>query len=306
MAYRFLLEVPASLVDDANVAVATAGDAEVLVERPGHGLGIDEPYSDLTVAAHSLGVVNTLYAWANELGATRADSRANIGIVLHHGQRLRLNDLDASSLASAIRRDQPWVERTLPKIGDHERVRFANPVVPPQVEDTSPGTLAVATAPAATVTDVDLIDAEDEITVDGTNYAVIRVMNLALAERFYQDVMGLTLVRRLRRNETGGWEDLGTEYDHAAASHALTEADLTLMENGPLAIALSRAGRAAHLDYDTVMNELQVAMEPAAAARLKALVLMRNYTLLGSSGRSFTFRDPFGVVWNVRSNSSGA
>ena len=306
MAYRFLLEVPATLSDDANVAVATAGDAQVVVERPGHGLGFDEPYIDLTVAAHSLRVIDSLYGWASELGANRADSRSNIGIVLHDGARIRLSESDAPNIVAAIRRDQPWVERSVPKIGDHERVKFANPATPPQIENTSPASLAVATAPAATVADVDLVDAEDEITVDGTNYAVIRVMNLALAERFYNQALGLTLVKRYRQDDSGNWQDLGTEYDHAAASHTHTEADLTFMENGPLALAISRAGRAAHLNYDTVMNELQVAMEPLAASRLRALVLMRNYTLLGSAGRSFTFRDPFGVVWNIRPSDNQA
>jgi hypothetical protein len=27
---------------------------------------------------------------------------------------------------------------------------------------------------------------------------------------------------------------------------------------------------------------------------------MRSYTLLSSAGPTFSFRDPYGVVWNVR------
>ncbi len=121
MAYRFVLEVPSNLADVANVAVATAGDAQVLVNRAAHGLGFGVPYQNLTVAAHSLRVISTLYGWAGEIGATRPESRVQIGIVLHSGKRIGLHDVDAPALVAAIRRDQPWVETSAPKIGEHER-----------------------------------------------------------------------------------------------------------------------------------------------------------------------------------------
>src|SRR5918998_1549091 len=116
MAYRFLLEVPASLAAEANTAVAEAADAQVVLVRNSHGLGFDDPSADLTVAAHSLRVVDTLYDWFDALGASRPDIR----IVLHGGDRLSLEANDRGGMIAAIRRDQPWVERTIPKIGEHE------------------------------------------------------------------------------------------------------------------------------------------------------------------------------------------
>jgi hypothetical protein len=136
--------------------------------------------------------------------------------------------------------------------------------------------------------------------VSGRNYAVIQVLELAPAELFYADVLGLELYQRMRRQDPfGTWEELDAGYDHATAAQDNTEADVTFMHNGPLNVALVRAGRAARLDYGTVNNQIRISMETAAAARVKALALMRGYTMLSSAGPSFAFRDPFGVAWNV-------
>ncbi len=315
MAYRFLLEVPENLTAEANVAVASAGDAQVLVDRAAHGLGVDVPYHNLTVAAHSLRVISTLYGWASEIGATRADSRFQIGVVLHSGKRVSLHDLDAPALVAAIRRDQPWVETSLPKIGDHERETVAG--LNSNLELSGPGSstasaavAAVATvatleaAPPATITGVNLIDAEDEVTIRGRNFAVIQVLELAPAEELYADLLGLTLGERLRQDDDGAWDEVEPDYDHVRAVHTGSEADISFLHNGPLHIALKRAGRAARLDYSVINNQIAVAMEPSVAARINAKVLMRGYTLLASEGPVFTFRDPFGVAWSIHPHQS--
>ena len=302
MAYRFLLEVPATLSENANVAVTTAGDAQILVSRASHGLGFDDLYANLTVAAHSLHVVNTLYGWAGEIGATRPDSRVQIGVVLHSGKRIGLHEIDAPGLVSAIRRDQPWVEHSVPRIGDHERELVTG------LNTNDPEAAAIATheaSPASPITNVNLIDAEDELSIRGRNYAVIQVQELAPAERLYDELLGLTLAQRMRQDEDGVWKELGASYDHANAARDNSEADVAFLQQGPLNIALVRAGRAARLDYATVNNQIGVAMTAEAAARVKALVLMGGYTLLTAAGRAFSFRDPFGVVWSIHPNQHG-
>lgn len=308
MAYRFLLEVPENLTAEANVAVASAGDAQVLVDRAAHGLGVDVPYHDLTVAAHSLRVVATLCGWADDIGATREDSRFQIGLVLHSGQRIGLHEMDAPALVAAIRRDQPWVETSVPKIGDHERETVAGLNTNLELAGSAPTAASavamIEAAPAATITAVNLIDAEDEVTIRGRNFAVIQVMELAPAEALYAELLGLTLGDRLRQDADGVWEELGHEYDHAQASHNATEADVAFMHNGPLNVALMRAGRAARLDYSIISNRIAVAIEPSAAARINAKVMMRSYTLLASEGPAFTFRDPFGVAWSIHPHSA--
>jgi len=306
MAYRFLLEVPESLAADASVAVALAGDAQVLVERNSHGLGFDDPYLDLTVAAHSLGVIGILYNWAQDIGIQRPENRNSIRIVLLNGGRIALHDVDQAALVAAVRRDQPWVERSVPRIGEHERndvtesllERGKDPLLP-----EANRSLATATAaPATTIQAVELIETDEDLTSGGITYAVIPVRELQPAERLYGDLFGLQLVQRLRRNGDG-WEELGLDYDHREAADADTEADLAFLRNGPLNIALQRAGRAAHLDYSRISNEIGIAVDAATAARLKAIVLMRGLTLLTSTASAFAFRDPYGVVWDVHPTS---
>jgi hypothetical protein len=295
MAYRFLLEVPTTLATDANAAVASAGDAQVLVDRNSHGLGFDDPYNNLTVAAQSLAVVDSLYQWATQIGATRPDSRVKVGIVLHSGQRLNLHDMDQPAVIAAIRRDQPWVERSVPKIGEHE------PEYRHQVPASAPATTApTGLLPAAPpIRAVDLIEADDELVVNGRSHAVIQVYDLPPAERLYAELFGLEITGRMRQDAEGIWQNLPATYDHLTAAQENTEADVAFMGRDPLHVALVRAGRAALLDYSRIHNDIAVAMDLEGTRRLKALVLMRGYTLLASAGQGFSFRDPFGVVWDV-------
>jgi len=306
MAYRFLLEVPENLAGDANVAVSAVDDAQVVVTRNSHGLGFDDPYVDLTIAAHSLRVIDGLYNWIDELGVTRPESRITVGLVLHGGQRIALHELDRPSVIAAIRRDQPWVERTLPKIGEHERDIVRRDFVPPIVDSGPAGSAAVATAPSSAVVSdlsgvlaVNLIDTEDELLVGGTTYAVLPVLEIAQAERLYRDLFGLRLVQRVRRGADGGWDELGPSYEHERAARENTEADIVFLMNGALGVALQRAGRAARLDYARISNTIGITVDARTASSIKAQVLMRGYTLLAAVGPVFEFRDPFGVAWHV-------
>ena len=89
MAYRFLLEVPESVAEAASMAVERAGDTQVLVIRPSHGLGVDDPYLDMTVAAHSLRVVDSLFDWYEAIGEpTLAD--AILDRLVHNAYKLAL------------------------------------------------------------------------------------------------------------------------------------------------------------------------------------------------------------------------
>src|SRR6186997_2064437 len=103
MAYRFLLEVPETLADAASVAAEQVDDVQVLLVRPSHGLGVDDPYVDLSIAAHSLRVIDALYDWYESLGPSRPPVR----IVLHGGQRHALAAVDRHRVVAMIRRDQP-------------------------------------------------------------------------------------------------------------------------------------------------------------------------------------------------------
>jgi catechol 2,3-dioxygenase-like lactoylglutathione lyase family enzyme len=303
MAYRFLLEVPAVFNEDANTVVGSVDDAQVLVTRNSHGLGFDDPYVDFSIAAHSLKVIPVLYEWANEIGATRQDSRIVVRIVLHDGRRIGLHEVDAPAMVAAIRRDQPWVDRSMPKIGEHEPTEISR-VRRQQALLTAGRSAAVALAPddhpqLPAVQSVIVERTAADFTWQTEEYALVTVSNLAAAERFYFDVLGLNLVCRLKRDETGNWRELPLAYDHEEANYHNTEADRVLLEHGVLRLALARAGHGARLNYATVETHFSLLVESDVLANLRATVLMRGYDLLEDTGRDITFRDPFGVAWSV-------
>src|SRR5699024_1208839 len=113
MAYRFILEVPEFLVGDANVVINTTGDAQTHFARDSHGLGFEDPYKDFSISAHSLRIIDAIYAWYADMDAAWPGSRINVMIALHSGERLSIGDIPKSQMVAAIRRDQPWVERSI-------------------------------------------------------------------------------------------------------------------------------------------------------------------------------------------------
>ena len=276
MAYRFLLEVPATLAADANVAVAAASDAEVLVARNSHGLGVDDPYMDLSIAAQSLRVIDTLYDWFDVLGASRPDLR----IVLHSGERINLEEAERAEMVAAIRRDQPWVDHTIPKIGEHERNEFRPAGAPV-------GSFAVAET------------STPRVTLREVNHIAVRVNRMDVAERFYTDFFGMHVERRLRRDARGRLEPLAGEVDWLTAERAGVEPEVTFVANGPLRLAIQNAGRGARLDPASPLDHISLTVDATTFAALKADVLMRGHQLLAGTETSFAFRDPFGVAWEL-------
>lgn len=292
MAYRFLVEVPESLADQANVAVGEAGDAQIVVVRP-HGRIYDEPYADLTVAAHSLRVIDTIYRWFDDLGASRPDIR----IVLHSGERVSLEEHDRGSLVATIRRDQPWVERTIPKIGEHDTVEAG--AGSQELVSTEPGG-----AQALVVTPT-LEAPEDELPlrVRELNHIALRVQDLAKAERFYTDFLAMDLLGRARGGPEGLLQPLDGTYTWDEATRSGTEADVAYLRNGPLTLALHRLGRGARLER-SLLDHISIRLDAIAFTELKGQVLVRSFEVLATAETAFMFRDPFGFVWEVTLHGS--
>ena len=299
MAYRFLVEVPESLAAAAQVTVDDVGDAQVLVARTSHGLGYDETYMDLTVAAHSLRVVDALYDWFDTLGASRPDIR----LVLHGGDRLALENHDRGAMVAAIRRDQPWVERTLPKIGEHEAEGYDLEAPGVERERVAGGVVELA-APAGSLVPLPP-EAETvhgpgrRVHIRALNHLAVRIPDLAKAERFYADFFGMELLGRARVGPRGRVQPLDGDYRWDDAIRTGTEADVTYMRNGPLTLALQRAGRGARLERYTVLDRISLTLDGATFTRLKGEILMRGYETFGVAETSILFRDPFGVPWEL-------
>jgi catechol 2,3-dioxygenase-like lactoylglutathione lyase family enzyme len=299
MAYRFLLEVPESLAAAAQVTVDEVGDAQVVVARSSHGLGFDDAYMDLTVAAHSLRVIDALYDWFDVLGASRPDIR----LVLHGGDRLPLEALDRGAMVAAIRRDQPWVERSLPKIGEHEAEGFDTEapglererVAAATVERVVPsGSLAPLPPEAETIH-----GPGRRVHIRALNHVAVRVLDLARAERFYADFFGMDLLGRTRVDAHGRVQPLDGDYRWDEAMRTGQVADVAYMRNGPVTLALQRAGRGARLERYTVLDRISLTLDGATFTRLKAEILMRGFETFAVGETSIVFRDPFAVPWEL-------
>lgn len=296
MAYRFLLEVPETLAAEAGVAVGQADDAQVVVVRSSHGRGADEPFADLTIAAHSLRVIQSLYDWFDDLGSSRPEIR----LVLHGGERLQLEVHERSAMVAAIRRDQPWVDRTIPKIGDHEEETFTGgEEAAMSVTSVSPSA-ATATLERSwqALPAVQAPEGGRKIAIRELNHIAIRVTDLHVAERFYASFLSMDIVGRARRGANGDFESLDASYSWTDATVAGEEADVTFMRNGPLVLALQRLGRGARLERG-LLDHISFRVDATTFTTIKGQVLMRSMEVIGSAETAFAFKDPMGITWEI-------
>lgn len=280
MAYRFVLEAPESLDFDVNSVVNSAPDAQILVTRNSHGLGFSDPYLDYSIAAHSFAVVEAIYRWLAEYGEPYPDLR----LVLHDGRRVSLPRTSVSLAIAAIRRDQPWVDHTMPMIGVHEPQPWLSPAA--QRGEEPP---------------VLVLDLEDPESLAARFASAPRVPihNLAPAERFYEEVLDLHVVGRARRRDDGSLRALDESYDPKMARLRDEEADVVFLENGPLQLNLERFGRGQLLPYGVNFEEIHTTATREQMATIKGRILMGGYNLLESSPDALRFVDPFNVVWVI-------
>jgi catechol 2,3-dioxygenase-like lactoylglutathione lyase family enzyme len=295
MAYRFLLETPENLAPEASLAVNGTPDAQVILVRDSHGLGFEDEFVNLTVAAHSLRVIDGIYDWFDSLGASRPDLR----LVLHSGERVNLEAVDRGAMVATIRRDQPWVERTLPKVGEHEEDLFATPATEPgeplgvridgagsNAPDRSFG---LATEPA---------DLPRRVRLGAINHIAVKVNDLAKAETFYQTFLDMQLIGRFRTGAIGGLEMVEESYDWEAAIHAGRPADVSFVTNGAVTLALINAGRGARIDRGQI-DHISVSVDGAAFDTLRGEALIRPMVLTSNTERAFRFLDPYGIGWEI-------
>lgn len=298
MAYRFLLEVPERLAEEASLVIEQAGDAQVVVVRPSHGLGVDAPYVDITTAAHTLRIVEMLGDWYGGL----AEPRPNVGVVLHGGERYSLSEVPPKRIVALIRRDQPWVERSIPHVGDHEPkvapAGFSTGAGAPAVEvvDVQEITGGVALAEAIAIADAEA--PAHGLQAQAINYVLVQVNDLRKAERFYRDFFAMDLVGRLRRSGEGTLAPLPADYSWDRAMQTGELADVTFFTSGPLTLAVQSVGMGVLLGKGPV-ELVSIGVDARTFTRLKSEVLMYPLTVLRSGVASFVFRDPCGVNWEI-------
>ncbi len=301
MAYRFLLEAPESLAEAASVAIDQVGDAQVVVIRPSHGLGVDDPYVDLTVASHTLRVIDILFTWFESLEEPRPDIR----VVLHGGDRHPLHDFDRVRMIAMIRRDQPWVERSIPHVGDHEPsselagysigAGAPAPARSPVDPASQSGSVVIE---ASAVGVAELAPSAQKFQFRAINYLLVQVSDLSKAERFYQEFFAMELLGRLRRGPDGTQLPLPADYSWDEAMRTGELADTSFLANGSLTIAAQRVGLEVVFGKGP-LDLVSLGVDARTFATIKGQVLMRPLTVLRSGVASFVFRDPFNVNWEI-------
>jgi len=281
MAYRFLLEVPEVVHEDAKVAIGGVRDAQILIERHPRALNPDEPFAQLTVVAQSLNVVDALYGWMTE-GAVNQ----NVYLAAFEGQRLHLPDFDARALKRRIQGDQYWMETTVPRISHVDR-------------STMEGGARVADVPygGRTASSTALLPAESEVVITSVDHIAVRVRDMARAEQFYRDFFGMGVFYRMRR-EGERWTPLGTTFDWVEAIHTGIFPEIVRLQNGPLSIVLIAAGAGAVMHENRVAY-ISVGMALDSLRMLRGKALFASYTVTEDSPSAFRFVDPFGIGWQL-------
>lgn len=280
MAYRFVLEAPESLAFEVNSAVYSTPDAQIHHVRNSHGLGFDDAFVNMTVAAHSFEVVERIYQWMVERGQPYPDLR----LVMHDGRRVSLAKANVSLIVAAIRRDQPWVDRTMPMIGSHEPLPWLSPAAQRSEEPAVP---------------VLMLDDSESLAERFRTAPRIPVHNLPPAEEFYRDVLDLHVAARARRRDDNSLHAIEGHYDPKMARLKVEEADVVFLENGPLQVNLERHRRGQLLPYGLDFEEIHTTATREQMSAIKGRILMGGYNLLESTDDVLRFADPFNVVWVI-------
>lgn len=309
MAYRFLLEVPDALYAQANVVISHTPDAGIVDHHEGIGGDFDNPGKTLTLSAHSLDIAWRLQDWYADVQANMPGA-GPVNYLLTNGTRIAVSEADPSDVVALIRRDQPWVERSIPKIGEHiTRTGPSHALKSASASDAVRAvTFAAATAPHVgeiTILATDEPTDHPNLTIDGATMIHLEAIDLFRAERAYAEVLGTTLVDRADRDGNGGYIWYGAE--HLADSDVRTspEADYAFLQNGPLTIALERMGRAYPIPvHSNVPDPVRLLVADESFEMIKAEALVRNWTVIDDSTPGvFVFRDPYGYTWAIHSES---
>lgn len=147
-----------------------------------------------------------------------------------------------------------------------------------------------------------VIAAVEPIRIRALNHVAIRVNELNKAEAFYTSFFGMTVIGRARRGPDGGYRPVPLAQGHGGRLASVApgeEADVSFLRSEGLTFALRRVGAGDRLEANAVLDHLSVDVDIHAFAELRGEVLMRNFDVLSLDAQSLTFRDPFGVTWEV-------
>jgi len=284
MAYRFVLDVPAAAHEDLKTVVSSVRDAKVLIDRPAGSADLDGARGELTVSAYSLDIIDSLCAWLNE-----NPINADVTLEAHRGGRLQLAEHDPRELRRIIQSDQYWLENTVPRIHFVDSSLMESGA---RVADVPYGgrlASSVAIAPA-----------ENRVQLGEVEHVAVRVRDMPMAERFYQEFFGMDVAYRARR-EGDRWEHCDASFDWIEALRTGEFPEMVRLENGAVGLVLIGAGMGAVM-HETRVAYISIGVPIETLNALRGRALFASYTVQEDSPRSFRFVDPFGVSWQLVAN----
>lgn len=288
MAYRFILDVPEAAHEDVKAVIGSVRDAQVLIDRHPHPKSpdpvidtADADRAELSVAAHTLDVIDALIAWMGERSIN-----TDVYIEAYNGGRVYLSDYDAKSLRRMIQGDQYWFENTVP------RIHYADPRM-------MEGGARVSDVPygGRSVSGLAVLSAETRVELGAVDHVAVRVRDLARAEAFYRDFFGMDVIYRARR-EDERWQHLAADYDWVASIHTGIIPEIVRLENGPVALVLVNVGAGAVM-HETRVAHISLSAPLATLNALRGRALFSSFTLQEDGASSVRFVDPFGVTWQI-------
>jgi catechol 2,3-dioxygenase-like lactoylglutathione lyase family enzyme len=281
MAYRFVLTVPEAVHEDAKEAIDASPGADVLISRRSRVINPDHPVGEITVVAHTLDVIDTLYAWAAEV-----DVLPDVQLDAHKGAQLTLGAYDPGSLRRIIQSDQYWFENTVARISHVDDRAMEGGVRVSEVPYGGRAASSVALVPAPT-----------EVTLGPIDHIALKVRDIARAERFYQTFFGMSVMYRAYR-EDERWLFLEDDFDWEASIHTGVKPEIVRIENGPVALVLINVGIGYTL-HENRVGYVSVNVPQATLNDLRGQALFSSYTVQEDTPHSFRFVDPFGLVWQL-------
>ncbi len=284
MAYRFILEVPESIGEEAKVVVDEAPEAEVLIARHSRPIDSTQTRREITVVAHSLEIIDRLYSWLRT-----QDEAAQIELEPFGGPRVRLGQYSSYQVKALVQGDQYWMETTMPNIAHLSRSGDTSIALPATETVLPAGLSAPAEGPISTI--------PKTLEFYTSEQVLIRVRDIRWSEAVYRDLFEMDVVIRARRSGDQ-WEPLPREFDWEAGIRTGIYPDLAVLQHEPLSIVLLSVGRGSP-SLEMEMKHVNLVVSPKSLLTLRAKVMMHPFPMADNQQHYFSFRDPYETVWHI-------
>ncbi len=281
MTYRFVLDVPEALHESAKAAVETARDAMILIERRPNPMSAEGSRAELSVAAHSLDVIDVVYRWLAETGDI-----GDVFLDAYKGGRFPLVEHDPKELRRLIQGTQYWYENTMPNVHYLDAGVMEGGA---KVADVPYGGRTAAGSAVAVP--------DQAVTLGQLDHVAVRVRDPFKAESFYRDFFGMSVSYRARR-EDDRWQHLPADYEWSQRHSTGIEPDIVRLENGAVSLVVINAGAASVL-MESRVAYISVTAPIETLNALRGRALFASYTVQEDSPRAFRFIDPFGISWQI-------